>query len=106
MKRRGLLGAVLLAGLVLTTGCFKANSRIILERAGSGVFEISYAVAEQSVVQAKALLRIREEVERATGSGVTDMRDAYTFLDGTESEIRARLKRYEPFGITTETVTV
>lgn len=93
--------------LLATTGCLKATQKVAIHKDGSGWFEINYNASEQAIRQTKAMLRLREQMEKLTGDhDAAAWQDTYLFIDSTEEQMRKRLKRYEAQGITVDTLRV
>jgi len=87
MKRLRLLALALLA--IWTIGCIRVEQTITMKPDGSGSFEITYGMSEQTVRQMEAMQAMVPEEEREDN-----------LFDFNENELREQLKEFEEHGLT------
>lgn len=96
--------------LVLATGCIKLQEELIIKDNGSGTLELNYSIAEQMVTQIQAMNKLRAELDARAASNVVQKASTTDWtrllFDPQKDELAARLKEYEPLGITTEKVEI
>jgi hypothetical protein len=91
----------------LAAGCLKVEQVVTLNADGSGSAELSYAISEDSVQRAKAMIRLRDQFETMSGSPArTNTTLADMFLAPDEVQLRKEFKRHESSGITVEQLRV
>lgn len=103
---RGILAAGVLA--FLTSGCIKLDQSLTLHHDGSGKASLSYSLAEQSVVQMRAMLALRQELLRAQNLEPDEEENNLItrLLMADEDLLRAFCLELQPFGLTLEKLRV
>jgi hypothetical protein len=88
--------------LAATAGCLKLDHRIVLNPDGSGAYEASYAVSEQSIERFAAMKKLRRQMQETRGRKAeerhTDLLYEIAF-NPDEPKIRRALEKYEDSGI-------
>ena len=95
--------------LLAASGCLKLDETLTIEKNGSGNIELTYIIPEQTVAQMKSMFKLRDQMDLITGQSAPQTKEEIfqrLFFDPAEERIRQQLKRYEPFGITIDTLKV
>jgi hypothetical protein len=93
---------------VFAAGCIKLDQALIIRDDASGTFEVAYTISEDAVSQARAALKLREQMagpEQSAGESV-DERLTAIFLNPAEDAIRREIKKYAGLGITLDKLEV
>ena len=102
---------VMMALLAVACGCLEVDETLTINPDGSGTCELAYSISEEAIVQMKAMLKLKEQMEE--GSGEFDKTDKgrasdYTFLfaDPADEQLRVGFRQYEKQGLVLEDVKV
>lgn len=90
---------------VAAAGCIKVDQTLVIQKDGSGVFQLDYSVSEQSVTQMKAMLKLAEQLAGPSGEVIpADDADALMewLFNPDEAEIKRWLDPYRDAGIVLE----
>ena len=99
----------LLSFLILSVGCIRIEQTLTIKKDASGSCDIYYSMSEQTIVQLKAMLKLREQMAAASEniSGLIQEDDFTRMLiDPIENDMRREIKKYEKYGITLERMKV
>lgn len=93
---------VLVPVLLLAAGCIRVEQKLALNPDGSGTFEVTYTVPDETTQRIKSMLKLADELAAAGGGEVEPIpEDDFTRLvfDPQEDAIRRRIESYAPLGI-------
>ena len=103
------LPLILVSAVCLSAGCIRIEQELVLKDDGSGTFDVEYSIAEQSITQINAMLKLEEQMARVAGDESIDPaahERIRLFLSPDKGEIAGKLKEYEQHGITVDELTV
>ncbi len=93
----GLLLLIVFSG----SGCIEMDHHLQIQRDGSAVYRLHYAITEQAITQFRAMFSLRRDLALAEGS--VPARDPapliMTFLDPSTSAIREQLQQWQQYGV-------
>lgn len=95
--------------LVGFCGCLKLDQALTLNGDGSGRFEVTYSISEQTIGQLRAIYKLREDMDGAAGEATEytlGQQCLRRYLEPDEGGIRQDLKNYERYGVTIKKLTV
>jgi hypothetical protein len=98
-----------MAGILLAAGCVQVEQLLVVNRTGSGSYELRYALAEETVDQIKAMFLLKDQVgigPAATVALAGDDERVRAFFDPDEAKLRRILQAYASYGVTVERLTV
>jgi len=96
------LQTILLCAAVFCAGCLKLDQKMVIEKDRSGRFEVKYSMAEQTIDQLKAMLKLEEQMARISGEAIERTRDdklMLLFLDPVSDDIHRELDKYKEYGL-------
>ena len=96
-------------GVIFLAGCLKLDEALTLRPDGSGVVEVKYSMSEESIIQFRAMMLLKDQLMSVQGgNGVsfeqTEMNRV--FLSGSEEQVRTELRRYDKFGVKVDTLKI
>jgi len=101
--------AVMALALPFTAGCMKLDQALTLRPDGSGVVELKYSMSEETIVQFRAMLDLRDKLMAVQGAQENDSEQSRlheVFLNASEEQVRNELRKYEKVGVKIDTLKV
>jgi hypothetical protein len=100
--------SVLLLSL-LAAGCIKLEQTLTIKPDASGSLDVNYSISEDAVVQARAALKLKQQMTMESDRGATDLMDnqlSQVFLRPSEDEIKRELAKYAKNGLKLDSLQV
>ncbi|MBN2302751.1 MAG: hypothetical protein JXN60_09580 [Lentisphaerae bacterium] len=95
----------LLVMITLSFGCIEAEQILTLAKDGSGTYELSYTIPEQTITQMKGVAQLERDISIAA-SNEKHRENSYDYtqlvLDPSENKIRSAIAKYAEFGLSIE----
>jgi hypothetical protein len=103
--------SALIVTLLAACGCLEVDEALTINRDGSGTCELAYSISEQAIVQMKAMLKLKAQMEEAAGESdkaSTGKGADYTFLfaEPADEHLRRGFGQYEKHGLVLEDLKV
>lgn len=91
----------------LISGCIEAEPTMIIKEDASGVFDLAYSIPEQTVIQFKAMTKLRDDLNDAADKP-SQHDDPLTllFFDPSEEGFRSEFQKLADKGITIEKISL
>lgn len=94
---------VLILSAILLNGCLNLDQTLTIQKDGSAILDVTYSLTENSIIQAKAMLKLKEQINTySANTKPNPVQDTYVrlLLDPVQDSIRKELDSYKPYGIT------
>jgi hypothetical protein len=94
---------------VLVSGCIKLEQTLTIKADGSGVLDVNYSISEDAVVQARAALKLKQQMTMESDRGAADPMDnqlSQVFLRPSEDEIKREIAKYAKNGLKLDSLKV
>ncbi len=95
--------------LVLVSGCIKVDQSLTIRRDGSAIFDVTYSLSEQAIVQMKAAQKLEKEMAKVMEEEYEERAEddfIKMLFDPNEDEFRKKLKEYKRYGLKIERMRV
>jgi hypothetical protein len=93
----------------LSAGCVKLDQTLVVNKDASGSLDVSYAISEDAIVQAKAAFKLREQMAMETDKSdvaITDDPLTQAFLEPNADQIKQEIAKYARNGIKLESLSI
>lgn len=94
---------ILILSIILLNGCLNLDQTLTIQKDGSAMLDVTYSLTENSIIQAKAMLKLKEQMNAYSMNKKPDStQDKYVLLllDPVQDSLRKELNSYKPYGIT------
>jgi hypothetical protein len=94
---------------LLVAGCIKLDQTLTIKPDASGTLDVNYSISEDAVVQAKAALKLKQQMTMESDRGPADVMDGEigrVFLNPVEDEIRKEVGKYAKNGLKVDSLKV
>lgn len=98
-----------LALAFFSAGCIKLDQTLIINKDASGSLDVSYAISEDAIAQARAGFKLKEQMAMESGkpdtAGIDDPL-TQAFLDPNDDKIKREITKYAKNGIKLENLNI
>ena len=94
---------------LLASGCIKLNQTLTINPDASGALDVNYSISEDAVVQARAALKLKQQMTMESDRGPADAMDSQmsrAFLNPSEDEIKREVAKYAKNGLKLDSLKV